>query len=111
MSFKVLSVYRTFSPDGHECKLQLDWCTEAYNQKGVILGALHFFKKNTNHCGVLGVSPAESTLFVLSLTIRKYDSAACKYSEPITGAQSYMDLTQPLGPGTNSCPGEGGKEG
>lgn len=32
-------------------------------------------------------------------------------TEPITGAQSYMDLTQPLGPGTNSWSGEGGKEG
>lgn len=32
-------------------------------------------------------------------------------TEPITGAQSYMDLTQPLGPGTNSCSGEGGKGG
>lgn len=32
-------------------------------------------------------------------------------TEPISGAQSYVDLTQPLGPGTNSCPGEGGKEG
>lgn len=61
-------------------------CTEAYNPKGVIqvitlLFFFHFFppRKANLCCGVFYISPAESTLFLLSLVIRKCESAACKY--------------------------------